>query len=209
MRCPSPQVLSQWFHACHPCHWRSPTFKKQGQRCLNRSRRTACNPNLLTRALNDVALLNHLPESDVAARASVEAAFLVALLLNASPVPPSLAATAALVAIGPLPPPKQWRRGKVQVWRVKTIRTVLLLSPPPLALPLVLATIAHFVVAALLPVNLVVLVVADKSVSRGPQLHIQNLFQISHSLSVTHVGVFLVIHSPVSSHGRSSSILSI
>ena len=51
------------------------------------------------------------------------------------------------------------------MWRVKTIRTASLLSPPPLALPLVLAAIAHLVVAALLPVNLVVLVVADKSVS--------------------------------------------
>ena len=70
------------------------------------------NPNSLTRALNDVALLDHLPESDVAARASVEAALLVALLLNASPVPPSLAAAAALVAVGPLSPPKQRRRGE-------------------------------------------------------------------------------------------------
>ena len=68
--------------------------------------------NALTRALNDVALLDHLPEADVAARASVEAALLVAPLLNASPAPLPLAATAALVALGPLSPTKQWRRGE-------------------------------------------------------------------------------------------------
>ena len=38
-------------------------------------------------------------------------------------------------------------------------------SPSPLALPLVLAAIAHLVVAALPPVHLIVLVVADKAVS--------------------------------------------
>ena len=48
---------------------------------------------------------------------------------------------------------------------VKLLRMVFLLSPSPLALPLVLAAVAHLVVAALLPINLVVLVVADKAVS--------------------------------------------
>ena len=68
-----------------------------------------CPRDALTRALNDVALLDHLPEADVAARASVEAALLVALLLDAPPAPPSLAAAAALVAVCPLPPPEQYR----------------------------------------------------------------------------------------------------
>ena len=60
-------------------------------------------------------------------------------------------------------------------------------SPSPLTLPLVLAAIAHLVVAALLPVLLVVLVVADEAVAvqriKEFKVSFKN-FQICHSFSV-------------------------
>ena len=59
----------------------------------------------LTWALLLVALLDHLPEADVAARAAVEAALLVALLLDAPTAPVPLAAAAAPAAARPLTPP--------------------------------------------------------------------------------------------------------
>ena len=64
-------------------------------------------PKKLTGAVLEVALLDHLPEADVAARAAVEAALLVALLLDAPPAPVPLAAAAAPAAVRPLPPPWQ------------------------------------------------------------------------------------------------------
>ena len=63
-----------------------------------------------TWALDDVAVLDHLPEPDVAVRAAVETALLVALLLDAPPAPLPLAAAAALVALRPLRPPSAHER---------------------------------------------------------------------------------------------------
>ena len=51
----------------------------------------------------------------------------------------------------------------------------------PLAVPLVLAAVAHLVVAALLPVHLVVLVVADEAVPFR-QVEISFSFVISRSV---------------------------
>ena len=55
----------------------------------------------------------------------------------------------------------------------------------PLAVPLMLAAVPHLVVAALLPVHLVVLVVADEAVpfrQSGPESRVSFTFVISRSV---------------------------